>query len=291
MKKVYFIVFCLFFIKIQGFSQVISDCRVLPTYVNGLGFDLKNAAFSTSEQKKRGLCFVELGTGKVYQHKSWSSAGTLGPMLITETSDIFVAPIPAVNIYYNKPSEQNYLYKIDQKTQEMTKVAALPALANPTPENSFGLMGLAYDCDTKVIYASSLAGSTREKENGRIFAINKLTYQIIDTLNNTDCLGLGVAYIQGEKRLLLGKARNGMVVSIAVKADGSFGETYRKEINLDGLGPRGDDIARKIRFGADGILQIQGVEFYFNLIAPTEKQESKYYFKHNGQKWGLVKME
>jgi hypothetical protein len=167
----------------------------------------------------------------------------------------------------------------------------LPTLAAPNAENPFGLMGLAYDCDTKVIYATSIAGSTREKENGRIFALDRQTYQILDTLNNIDCLGIGVVYIQGEKRLMLGKARNGAILSIGLSPEGKFVGSRRKELSLEGLGPRGDDIARKIRVLPDGALQIQGVEFYFNLIAPTEKQETKYLFKFMNQKWLLMKVE
>jgi hypothetical protein len=289
----------LFFFNISAMAvaaQSIKDCRVMPSYVNSIGFDTQKAGFSTSENKNLGLCFVEFGTGanktnRVYQHKSWKKAGSLGPMLITETGDIFTAPIPTVNLYYNKPSEQNFLYKIDYKTQEMTQVASLPNLAASTPENPFGLMGLAYDCDTKVIYATSIAGSTREKENGRIFALDRQTYQILDTLNNIDCLGIGLVYIQGEKRLMLGKARNGSILSIGLSPEGKFVGSRRKELSLEGLGPRGDDIARKIRVLPDGSLQIQGVEFYFNLIAPTEKQETKYLFKFMNQKWLLAKVE
>ncbi len=277
-------------------AQSVKDCRTMPSYVNSIGFDAQKSGFSTSENKKLGLCFVEFGTGanqsnRVYQHKSWKQAGSLGPMLITETGDIFTTPIPTVNLYYNKPSEQNFLYKIDHTTQEMTKVASLPTLEKPSAENPFGLMGLAYDCDTKVIYATSIAGSTRDKENGRVFALDKQTHQILDTLNNIDCLGVGLVSIQGEKRLILGKARNGSILSITLSPEGKFVGSYHKELSLEGLGPRGDDIARKIRVLADGTLQIQGVEFYFNLIAPTEKQETKYSFKFNNGKWLLVKIE
>jgi hypothetical protein len=296
MKKLFILLSLYSCLYYEGVAQSLKDCRTMPSYVNSIGFDVQKSGFSTSENKKRGLCFVEFGTGenhsnRVYQHKSWSKAGYLGPMLITETGDIFTAPIPTVNLYYNKPSEQNFLYKIDKNTQEMERIATLPTSNPPNAENPFGLMGLAYDCDTKVIYASSLAGSTRDKENGRIFALNRETYQIVDTLDKIDCMGVGIAFIQGEKRLLLGKARNGSILSVALNSEGKFVGSRRKELSLEGLGPRGDDIARKIRVLPDGTLQIQGVEFYFNLIAPTEKQETKYLFKAVNQKWMLIKIE
>lgn len=37
-------------------------------------------------------------------------------------------------------------------------------------------------------------------------------------------------------------------------------------------------------------MTVHGVEFYFNLTAPTEKQETVYQFKYNGaqKKWQLT---
>ncbi len=276
------------------FSQTIRDCRVLPPYAMKLGYDMQKSGFSTSEQKYMGLTFVEFGNdgkNKVYQHKSWKKAGFLGPILILENGDLIAAPTPSVNVLYNKAEEQNFLYRINATTQEMTKMLALPYFAKPNAENPFGLIGLAYDCDNKVIYASSLAGSTRKKENGKIFAIQSTDNKIVAIIDSVDCMGIGLVYVNGEKRLFMGKTRNCEIVSIALNPNGSFKGTPRKELSLEGLGPRGDDVARKIRLLPDGSLQIQAVEFYYNLIAPTEKQESKYIFKYMNGKWILVQMQ
>jgi hypothetical protein len=276
------------------FSQTIKDCRTLPAYASKLGYDTQKSGFSTSEQRHIGLTYVEFGSdgkNKVYQHKSWKKAGFLGPILILENGDLIVAPTPSVNILYNKAEEQNFLYRIEASTQEMKKMIALPYFDKPNAENPFGLIGLAYDCDTKIIYAASLAGSTRKKENGKIFAIQSAGNKIVATIDSSDCMGIGLGYVNGEKRLFMGKTRSGEILSVALNTDGSFKGTPRKELSLDGLGPRGDDVARKIRFLPDGSLQIQAVEFYYNLIAPTEKQESKYIFKYMNEKWVLVQMQ
>ena len=280
--RTYLLLFICIFTLQSIDAQLIRDCRRMPNFVTSLGFDAQKSGFSTSEPRNMGLCFVEFGANgqnKIYQHQSWKTAGFLGAMLILENGTIYVAPTPSVNILYNKLSEQNFLYKIDPTTQLMTKAVALPAAAPVHTENPFGLIGLAYDCDTKIIYATSLAGSTQDKELGCIFAIQSTDYQIIDTIENIDCLGIGLGIMNGEKRLFVGRTRNNDVQSIALKSNGTFNGIPRQEIKLDGLGPRGDDVARKIRFLPDGTLQIQAVEFYYNLIAPTEKQESKFIFK------------
>ncbi len=290
MKKIVFIVFAFFLTQTLD-AQVIRDCRRMPNFVSSLGYDLQKSGFSTSESKYMGLTFVEFGAdgrNKVYQHQSWKSAGFLGAMLIAENGTIYVTPTPSVNTYYNKAAEQNYLYKIDATMQLMTKVIDLPMAAPVNTENPFGLIGLAYDCDTKIIYATSLAGSTSSKELGRVFAIQSTDYKVVAMLENIDCLGIGLGMMNGEKRLFLGKTRNNEVQSIGLENNGAFKGTPRLEIKLDGLGPRGDDVARKIRFLPDGTLQVQAVEFYYNLIAPTEKQESKFMFKYVNNKWIYV---
>lgn len=215
----------------------------------------------------------------------------LGPILVLENGDLIVAPTPSVNVLYNKYEEQNFLYRVSATTQEMQKMLALPYASLPNTENPYGLIGLAYDCDTKIIYAASLAGSTRKKENGKIFAIQSTDNKIVASIDSSDCMGVGLGLINGEKRLFMGKARSGDVLSIALNNDGSFRGSPRKELSLDGIGPRGDDVARKIRFLPDGSLQIQAVEFYYNLIAPTEKQETKYIFKYQNEKWILVQVQ
>jgi hypothetical protein len=52
-------------------------------------------------------------------------------------------------------------------------------------------------------------------------------------------------------------------------------------LSLEGLGPRGDDKAKKIVFTPKGEMNIEGYEFGFNLIAPTEKQVTNYLFRYN----------
>ena len=102
-------------------------------------------------------------------------------------------------------------------------------------------------------------------------------------------MGCGLAYMAEEKRLFFGKARTPEIYSIAVTNEGKFISEPRLELSLSDLGPRGDDRARKIRFNAQGQMVIQGVSFYFNLTAPTEKQETTYLFRYDAmrQRWLL----
>lgn len=268
----------------------------MPLFATKIGYDLSKSAFSTSEKKKMGLCFVELsetGKNKIYQHSSWSKAGYLSALAITEKGEVFVVPTPIVNTLYNKPIEQNYLYRVNPQTSELQKVAELPSLAQPNTKNPFGLIGLAYDCDSKILYATSIMGSTEEEEKGVVFAIQLPSYKVINKIENIDIMGVGIIKKGNEKRLMLGKIRGGKVVSIALKSDGSFKGNLYEEFSLDGLGERGDDIARKIRMGLDGTLTIIGTQFYYNLTAPSEKPETKYIFKFSDEQkqWMLLHIQ
>lgn len=289
----------LFALAAMGLSaQTIQDCRLFPGYLNKAGFDYKRAYLSTTERTKMGLNYIQApksegDSARFWSHPSWKKAGWLGPMIITEKGEIWVAPVPLVNLLHNKPEEQNFLWKADAQSGELKIAIRLP---HPDTiyahQNPFGLLGLAYDCDNHTLYASSVSGSNMQKELGVVFAINLNTGKIIDQLDSLDVMGIGVGYIGGEKRLLMGATRTGRVWSVKLGADGRFETDRRLEFAIDDLGPRGDDKARKIRFNNDGTWLINGTPFYYNLTAPSEKQESKYTFRHFPEMgWRLMRVE
>lgn len=278
--------FCLLLQENKAQNIGIKDCRAMPHFAQALGFDLSKSAFSTSEKKVMGLTLIEFaqdGNNKTYQHPSWKSAGYLSAIAITERGEIFCVPTPVVNVLHNKPEEQNIIYRVNPKTGELEKYLELPIAHPPHHTNPYGLIGLAYDCDTKVLYASTLMGSTIDKENGAIFAIQTTNKQIIAKKEGTDYIGLGIIRKGAEKRLMLGTARNNQVISMALDSSGKFVGDNTFELSLEGLGQRGDDVAKKIRMNPDGTLIITGLQFYYNLTAPTEKPESKYIFIYNTQ--------
>jgi hypothetical protein len=280
-------------------AQPNRDCRATPRFLSSTGLDIKNVAFSTSDRKRMGLIAIEISSApgtipKVYQHPTWKNAGWLGPMVVTEKGEIWVAPVPMINTTKNKPQEQNRIWKLDANTGEMTIAVELPVpdieLEN---QNPYGLLGLGYDCDNAMLYASSVAGSTIYVARGKLYGIQTSDKKITSTIDSLDAFGVGIGTVNGTKRLYFGKARIGEIYSIGLNTDGTFNGSPRLELSLDNLGPRGDDRARKIRFTPDGTMTVTGSEFYFNLTAPTEKQETIYQFKYNAadQQWILVGMQ
>ncbi len=264
----------------------VTACQQVPPFVRALGFGNK-AAFSTSDRKIKGLILTE-GERK-HQHPSWKLAGTLAPITRDGKGNTFVAPAPWIDVLENKPDEQNKVYRVDGQTQEMKQFADLPKALETTSQNPFGVLGLTFDCDTNSLYVSSVSGSTRSEIAGRIFQLSA-DGKVLSQLEKTDAVGLAVFNSAKGKRLYFGQARSSEIWSIAIAADGKFSGETRKEISLENLGPRGDDKARRLNFSPNEMV-VFGIEFNFNLIAPTEKPETVYRFRYDSAKDAWIYIE
>src|ERR1044072_1753468 len=148
---------------------IVTGCQRSPQFLAGLNFG-NRAALSTSEKARPGLWMIE-GDHR-YQHPSWKKAGFLAPIERDQDGNIYVAPAPFINVLLNPAAEQNAVWRVDSKTQEMAKFLDLPRNAGGNEQNAFGTLDLAYDCDTQALYVSSVFGSTRDKEQGKIYRID-----------------------------------------------------------------------------------------------------------------------
>lgn len=225
---------------------------------------------------------------RVYQHPSWKLAGSLAPITRDGKGNTFVAPAPWIDVLENKPDEQNKVFRVDGQTQEMKQFSDLPKASQPSSQNPYGVLGLSFDCDTNSLYVSSVSGSTRNETAGRIFQISA-DGKVLSQLEKTDAIGLSVFNSAKGKRLYFGQARTSEIWSVALDDKGNFAGEARKEISLENLGPRGDDKARRINF-SNNEMTVFGIEFGFNLIAPTEKQETIYRFRYDATKdvWNYI---
>lgn len=283
--------------EVEVLSIGTTPCQRLPQYLPSTGLNPKRCAFSTSERKTMGLAliqFPEVATDtagrKVWQHPSWRKFGWMGPIATDGQGNAYTAPIPVINLLDNPVEKQNTVYKTDFQTGEMKPLCDLPSTQVNRLENAFGLLGLYYDCHGEKLYAASVAGSTRSQENGVIYMIDPQNGDVLDKLSGMDALGLCVAGVTGSKKLYFGSSRSSDIYSVTLTKSGKFSGNVQKECTLDMLGPRGDDKARRIRFEKNGDMVIHGVEFNYNLTAPTEKQETLFRFRYDeeGKKWNWI---
>ena len=192
---------------------------------------------------------------------------------------------------YNPFQKLNTIYQLNAYTGVLDEWLNLPFKVKKNTNNPFGLLGITYDCTANILIASSVLGSDRKQQNGVLYLIDVTSKKIIDTLNQKDAIAVAVAFDEyKQKRLYFGSARNGDILSIPINNQGKLIKSkMRKELSLEGFGPRGDDKARKIKMG-DGFLTINGTAFNYNLQASSEKPETIYTFKWNQQSkiWDIV---
>jgi hypothetical protein len=263
----------------------VTFCQAVPNFALEMGYD-ESAIMSTNETLKGLFIYdrpLEIGAPltNVYQHPSWDDAGYLGTPVNDGSGNIYAAPAPRVNLYDNPPGQQNTIFKVDTDTGVMAEYISLPSAAPPSSENPFGIVGLAYDCDTDSLYAASLAGSDRDSEVGTIYHIDLETGEIVSQLNEIDGFGLSVFNRYLGKRLYFGLARKSEVWSVALDSEGRIKGKPRLEFSMVGWGPDGDDKARRIAFRRADEMIVRGSAFNFNLIAGTERIQTDYLLRYD----------
>jgi len=270
----------------------VAYCRGLPHFAQTLGFS-GQMFLSTSERLLKGLVLYELsptGTQRTFQDPSWDDAGYLGPITFDGDGNVYVAPVPRTSLVDNPPEKQNTIYRVDTDTGVMSEFLNLPAPEPPSSSNPFGVLGLTYDCDTHSLYATSVAGSTRSQELGRIYRIDPSTGQAVSRFDDVDALGIGVFNGAHGKRLYFGSARIAEVRSIALDEHGDFTGEPRAEFSIIALSGGRDEKARSMSFDAVGGMLLYGVEFNFNLVASSEPTQTAYRFRYNSTQdsWELL---
>ena len=270
-------------------SALAQNCKRAPAFLKELGFDPNRSALTTTIQRQKGVVLVEYdrqgNINRQYQHPTWKTMGHAGKVTLGPMGDAYVLPTPMVNAYDNPAQEMNTIYKIDNESGKLEKWVRLPVQADPHAGNPYGLMGATIDCRTLQLYVSTISGSTYEKEEGQIFRIDLRTKKVESILSSTDAMGLCLVESRGQRFLYYGKARASEIWALDVNDPSS---KPVRVVNLDGIGPRGDDRARKLDISSQGRLTVTGVPFYYNLTAPVMKRESRYVFQlSNGQDWVL----
>ncbi len=302
------LIFCyLIFLSAPSLAQrEIKPCKKEPAFIQHYGLDPLWSALSTSEKHRMGLVLVELiktGSeskpsantykGRIFQDSSWKQAGWLSGISLDAEGNVYSIPAPLVSVLDNPPQNQNSIYRVGAQTGVMQKWLQLPTKKYESGNSPYGLMGISFDCTSGTLFASSIAGSKRFQEKGIVYSINSRNKQFLDSLSGMDVIGMTVYFDPaGNKRLLFGKARTGEIWSVIITKNGKFQKnSLQKELSLEGLGPRGDDKARKIRY-SNGLLSINGIAFNYNLQASSEKPETVYEFKWNqsAKKWELVNL-
>ena len=287
----YLIIILIFFTN-NLLGQILSGnyCLKYPDFIKTEGYDLNRAAFSTSEVRKKGLFLNQYSLDKTKIEKqfhpaSWESAGFLGGMIFDRVGNVYTFSAPHVNLIDNPPIKNNNIYIVDNKTAELKLWKSIPLCTDNFDENPFGVMGLTYHCMSKCIYASSISGSKRYEEKGKVYCIDEYSRTIKDSLTEFDGFGLCVISINGKFSLLMGNCRNSNLYSVDLADNGKFISKPTIVFSIENMGLRGDDKIRKIVYNnKENTLTINSLEFNFNLAAVLNKPETNFKLKYDLEK-------
>jgi hypothetical protein len=219
-----------------------SYCAGTPAFVSRAGFA---AALSTSQKFIKGLALVPIdGSQRApYRHPSWDDAGYLGPFARLEDGTVLAAPVPQITLRDNPPQGQNTIWRVDPQTAEMAPWLELPPAQ---PIRTYGILDMAYDCDTRMLYITSVGGSTLRQEVGRVFRVDVGAARVVEQLEGIDAIGVGVYNGPQGKQLYLGSARTPEVRVLALGEQGAFAGQPATALILPGEG--GANRARRIGF-------------------------------------------
>lgn len=262
----------------------VDACRKGPRFQHALALGPR-AALGTSLTDVTGLALLDPDgggeRGTVYQHETWDDAGFLGPFVTDRHGNVFVAPVPLVSLVENPPEKQNRIYRVDTDSQVMRLFADLPPAAPPSGGSPFGVVGLAYDCDTDSLYASSLAGSTAAREAGRLFRVPLSDARAATHVDGVDAVGVAVFRGRGGKRLYYGLARAPEVHSMALTDDGAFSGAARTELSFSDRVAGGRRTVRKIRFTAGPEVVLHVIDFNYSLQVASVRLEDVLTYRYD----------
>jgi hypothetical protein len=253
----------------------VTGCQKRPPFMFRLNVP-EDARVSTSTPGLAGFNILmrdaETGRIRPLVHATWESAGNLGQFTYDRHGNIYLVPVPLTSLEVNPPADQNKVYVIGAHTGRMREFIDLPVPRPIDTTNPFGTVGLAYDCDTHSLYVSSLAGSGPGEELGTIFRIGLDDNEIKSRLDGIDTLGVGVFKGEGGKRLYIGSARRGEVVSVALDAQGDFEGEPRVEFDLGAQGLPGNYRAQKLRFTPRAEMRLKALPFAYSLRLIDNKE-------------------
>lgn len=282
------------------YSQL-DACKQAAPFIQQLGFNQNQIAFSTSEKLYKGIVLIRFDNQnaiknqntKYYQDPTWDDFGYLSAITTDENGNTYVIPSPNVNNLYNPPEQQNTILRIDALTGKLEPFAKIPMDKLPHQKNPFGLMGIFYDCSSKHLIVSTIAGSDEQHELGKVCAVSIGSKEVKVILQERDIMGVALHLKEGVKTLYLGSARKPELYAVPVDENYKMLSQPLLEFSINGLEPRGDDRIKKIRFANDLTMLLTTTMFYYNLTAPSDTQQSRLQLTWDIQtkRWVLARIE
>lgn len=270
-------------LRVKPAPKKLVNCEGKPKFLNKLGF-VGDITFSTNEKGIRGLILFGSTSENSdallrYQHQSWSSAGFLDAFVMDRNGNLYLAPSPRTGLGVSQPKNQDHIFKLDTQNGALASYVTLPSAAPASSENPYGVLGLAYDCDTNSLYATSVMGSTPAQPAGRIYRIDLDSGEIADQRDNLDAYGIAIR-AASSKELIFGSPEDVQIRALDLDQDGNFqGEPRTIATLADPLR------ARKISLANENEMVVQAVEFSFTNAEIPQETETRFQYDAASGVW------
>ncbi len=268
-----------------------SECVRQPPFVQDMVAGLPGPLALTTDQPARGLALVSLdGSGRSYQHESWDDGGYLGAMAFDEAGNVYLAPAPRQSLADNPPAGATTLWRVDGRTGVMRPFVTLPGAANE--RNPFGVLGLSYACNLRLLIAGTVIGSTPDVERGGVVALTPDGLLRARPLDGLDAMGVTVVRADGRSMLLAGSARRPVIVAVPLDARGHATGPPVEIIDLTAGGATASERARKLRF-VNGELIVDLVSFNYtlqvNASGPSPQRRAVWRYDDPTKGWAIAR--
>lgn len=262
------------------------NCEGKPKFLSKIGIS-GDVTFATNEKGVRGLIVFGAPAENSdalsrYQHQSWSSAGFLDAFVMDRNGNLYLAPSPRTGLGVKEPKNQDQIFKLNTKDGVLASYITLPSAAPASPENPYGVLGLAYDCDTNSLYATTVTGSTPAQSVGRIYRVDLSSGEIAGERDNLDAYGVAVRSAQS-KQLVFGSPHDAQIRALDLDAEGNLQGEPRTIATL-----ADPQRARSISFATENEMIVQAVEFSFTNAEIPQETEMRFQFDAAADVWNLA---
>jgi hypothetical protein len=258
---------------------IATRCQGLPRFLEPVGLS-QQVAIDTTNELAGHVLLRDMQQQLLYAHPSWVPFGPMGGFSRDRSGHIYVAPIPFVDQDATSMANQYRLFRVDSDTGEMAPFFEVARPADTTA-NPYGMVGLAYDCATDSLYASSLAGSTRRDELGVLYQIDPATGTVTSQLEGIDAVALIVFNGRDGTRLYYGSARTPNLFSVGLDEQGRLTGEPRYEFSLAELSGGNVEHALRLQINEANQMTLKAYRFDYSPIAAGQLTRNVYTFAYD----------
>ncbi len=241
-----------------------------------------------SQKRFKGIALLYgKGFKKVLHPKQWEQYAHFGTYAVDEKGNVYLVPIPFISIHPDTFNLQKNIYKLDSKSGKLSVLMHFEGIV-PSSKNPYGLNTIAYDCDSRTLWAAAIDKSDYSTQQGVIYHIDPKSRKILQKIKGVDVLSMALVRTSLGKFLLVGSARDNGLYAYPLKKD----RLLPKPVRLLTL-PDPNEHIRKIKIKGNNTLELQSIPFTYALIARSDRKDRMYYrvtWNREKKQWETEKM-